>query len=1111
MPRIALEFDLAFRTSTKELQKGLKTASGMMSDLTKSASQLTEEFAGNLTKKITEQFDRDSPVLKTFEKSLVDISTNIRDTVAKSTRNIGEGAINALQKAQFLQVSEGIEDINKAMGRLVQGFGAGDEMGKKMLADMTTGMASMTRTENLKYFNEFTKQAQNLRHYMADFTPQRFGLIATNFEKIQKTTLAIAEYQKRIADDTYKYKDRAAAALKVQEDLLKKYIQENDVLVKQGEAINKLKEKAKDFLNKGLQLAGITGWFSIIKRAAEVQTKAAQIAFKTGVGGIAQMNGAMGAFVANDDLYSQQVGKYASAMGNAMTQAAGNVAANTADISESWGELAAVRVRGTIGDMKELTEVSYSMQKAFGISSGEAASLIRDLKVIGGASTADVKRAAGALAGVQRELGLMPGEAREVTATVGVVMRQIRLFGGSAKQVNTVTKEVGKLVTTFGDVGLEASDATKLVQQMMDPTKMNENVMLWQGLGMSAQQGMQMMMGNGEQMAGMTDKMVDLAKRLKAQYGGNIFALQSMAEAYGLNLQQVQALSTADTRRTKAQIHDADIIKAGQAAQRGILDQLKRLWSSIAVIIDKAIVPAINVLSAILEPIVKGITAISAAFDTTNDKAGSFAMIMKTIGKFALPLVAFGLFKLVKGGGMLANLFGGRGLLGSVKGLIGKLPFIGKAFTKIEKGAGAAGLIDKAAKRGPGPLERFIKAVNKVKPGPMLAFAGAILMIAAGISMIILSIAVLAKALKDLNLQQLITLMVIVIVVLAGVIIMMKLLAGAARDLGAAGLEGAVGMIAMGLALLLIAGGIALIFVGMARFVEALADAQKAGANLWQVLAIVAVLLILVAVILFAFAYAAAAMAPVLITAGIALAVFGAGLLIVAAAAVLFAVAILLAAYGVKLMAEAFVIIGQNAELIAKGIAIVVPSIVALGAAMASVAATALPMIVAMAALVIGLFFLSLFALRAAIPLGIIAASVATVATMTDVAVGALGRLADAINSLPRGFGMRFAAEIGMMTAALLGFAAIGPIVAPMMAITAVFGALAPRVAPTTAGPAGDNNIGAAVDELKTANTHLSDISKYTNTTNAKLDGVIAAIRGMGSVPRLQANLTLNK
>ena len=349
------------------------------------------------------------------------------------------------------------------------------------------------------------------------------------------------------------------------------------------------------------------------------------------------------------------------------------------------------------------------------------------------------------------------------------------------------------------------------------------------------------------------------------------------------------------------------------------------------------------------------------------------------------------------------------------------------------------------------------------------------------------------------------------IVVMGGVAVMMIILGKAAQQMGAMGLEGALGMIAMGLAILLIAGGIALIFLSFAKFVEALADAQKAGANLWQVLAILVVMLILVAAVLFAFMAVAFAMAPELIVAGIALATFGAGLLIVALAAVLFGAAITLAAYGVKLMAEAFVIIGQNAELIAKGIAMVIPVIGALGIAMGTVAATAIPMIAAMAALVIGLFFLSLFSLKAAIPLGIIAASVMTVATMTDVAVGALGRLADAINSLPRGFGLRFAAEIGMMTAALLGFAAIGPIVAPMMAITAVFGALAPKAAPGTAGPAADNGIGAAVDELKTANNHLNNISSYTNTTNVKLDAVVAAIRGMGTVPRLQATLNLGK
>jgi Mg2+ and Co2+ transporter CorA len=1086
MPKIALEFNLAFRTSTKELQKGLKTASSMMSDLTKSAGQLISEFGGGLEKKIIDEFGAHGPMIGTFKQSIAEIGKNLKDTVASSTKGISAGATDILQKAQFIHVSEGIESINKAMGRMVEGFGVAGAEGQKMMVEMTAAMAGLTSKDNIQYFNQFVKQSENLRRNMDDFTPQRFGKIAGNFEKIQTASHIIAELQKKISLSTGIEKKNLEETLTAQQKSIKNLIRENDALAKQGEMINRIKEKAKDLFGKLKMLAGVASLADIVKRAAEAQNNAARIAFKTGINGIAAVDDAMGQFVKTNQNYSDQVGRASLLMGNAMTQAAGEVSANTADIAESWGELASLRVRGPISEMKDLTEISYQMQKAFGISSGEAANFIRDLKVIGGLGTKEIKSAAEGLLGVQRELGLMPGEAREVSATVGVVMRQIRAFGGSAKNISVVTKEIGKLVATFGDVGLEASDATKMIEQMMDPSKINDNIMLWHGLGMTAQEGMQMAMGEGKNMAGMTTKMVGLAKSLKAQAGGNYIVLDSLAKMYGMTYQQVMALTQAEVKRTDKQIADAKLQEAAAAAQRGILDQLKRAWNSIAVIVDKAVLPAISGISWVLEKVLPLVTKLAGAFDTTKEKAGSFGMIWKWIGKIGIPVVAFGMFKLIKNGKLLAGVFGEKGLLKSFGALIKRAPILNKLFKNIkvpEVPGGAVGT------KGGGIFKGIADALKGIKPAQLLAIGAAIFFIAAGIALIVFSVSLLAKALKDLNLDQLNALVQIMAITMGGMIAIMIVFAVVIFLLGSAGLAAAPGILAIGAAIFLIAAGVALMMFAMVLLIREIAGLGK---NIMPAAVAFGMMIVMLAALTIALYF----LIPAVIGLGAAGYASAVGILAIGVAIFLMGAGAALAGFGVLLMAKGMVLLGQNAEAAVKGAMALVVALAATALALFIFMKAVGPAIIAIALLAgmaLVFFLAGKAALWLAVPLGIIALSLTAIVGMTDLAVTALGRLATTLKSLPKGFGVNFAAEINMMTMALLKFAAVGAIAAPIMAITAIFGIKGAAPAGATTGTAGSS--GAVVSELQTSNQHLALIEKYTSITNDKLDAVVNALK----------------
>jgi len=580
----------------------------------------------------------------------------------------------------------------------------------------------------------------------------------------------------------------------------------------------------KRYISIALGLSSIQQIFTEI---LNVQNELARSTFQMGRFATAGYDniskGAQRAIASNQD-YRKSIRQATDDLMVANREVATATQSSMSEVGTTMAELMNMRVAsGSIDDLQELSNTSMLLQKGLGLSSGAANQFVKDLSLVGGIGAKDIKNAAQELSYVQQNLGLTSEEAQLVGSTVGTLMRQFRTFGGSAKDVAIVTKEVGKMTAAFSSVGLAASDAQQILNDMMNPDNLGKSIMLWNQMGMSAAEGMAMMQGQGSNMEGMTERMVIAAKNLKEQYGGNIYALKAMAEASGMTLAQVQALSEYDATRLADMKKQASLEQAAAAARQGLNDQWLRFKNQILIVLQGALLPTLKILGQIMEWLISGIAKLNTWMDKIASKSKKHGDIIRALlsnGLIAIILIIKNLKIvgfLVKGlGGIFGSVFGGifGGALNRVKGLFGSVTKQGKGFS------GMISSIGKAFESWPAPTK-------------ILAIAGAILLMSLGIAAIVMAVVQMIKAVSEANLQfgDMAFIIATLIVIFAGVIGMMWGMTFVIKALGTSGLAAAPGIMAasvalvvLGAAVILFGIGIGLAAAGIGYLVKAITD-----------------------------------------------------------------------------------------------------------------------------------------------------------------------------------------------------------------------------------------------------------------------------------------------
>ncbi len=605
-----------------------------------------------------------------------------------------------------------------------------------------------------------------------------------------------------------------------------------DDIIKKQEGIDKLKQSFSDlfgFLPDGVntlrQVALAAGAYKVFSDAAEAQQQMVTTVTQLGM--------------ATNNLRQDwlAMAKPVWSFSDAVLSLGASTQVSMKEATEAMASLANQRVTTNIADMEELGKTSIRMSQAFGMSTDQATEFIKSLYKIGGLSKTEVAGAADVMANVQHQLGLTASEASGVATQVGSMTRTMKVFGGRVKDIKALTQGVAKLNVAFAKAGLSADEANQMLTKMLDPGNLEENILLFQGLGMSASDAIGMMTGDTSKLANMDERMVQLAKNLKAQYGGNVFALKEMAAQYGMTLEQVQSLSNLTAADLAMKKEEASLQEQADKARASMAGELNKLWNQLNVVMQAFVLPLINTLTPILGKLAKVISVVTELFERLKKSGLAGKIIVDVLGFITGGAVLAGLLglgagfmkllnplKLISGSlGNIKNGLGGiiKGAKDAVKSLLG--------LNKIKKPATpaaatpAASPAESASKGSKGLMD----SLKGISPKQLLAMGAAIFFIAAGIALIVASVALLATTMKGLNLEQINGLIAIMAIVMGGMIGIMIAFAITISILGAAGLAAAPGLLAIGAAMFLISLGVAVIVVSIALLIHVIANSAE--------------------------------------------------------------------------------------------------------------------------------------------------------------------------------------------------------------------------------------------------------------------------------------------
>ena len=593
--------------------------------------------------------------------------------------------------------------------------------------------------------------------------------------------------------------------------------EELEDIANQMERINKISENrikiqkwTGDMSRFAKSVLGVYSLYQIFQEIIAIQNEMAQSVFQMGLQGTQAYTGISSVMMKlpgiGDNLKSNvRATTFEFLKMNRVVASKVNV--SLSDAAGTMRELMSLRVGNIKGDLEDLSETSMLMQKALGMSAGSANRFIHSLSLVGDLGADEIQKAAQSLSDVGQNLGLTESEAQLVGDTVGKLMRQFRALGGSSKDISIITSEVAKMSVSFAKAGLAADDASALIQKMMDPENLSQSILLWQKMGMSAAEGISLIHGEGANMDNMSENMIRAAKDIKSAYGDNIWTLKAMAEAHGLSLEQVQALSMLTEKDIKLQRESVSIQKAANAARQGMVDQLRRIKDSIIIVLHGALVPLLQIINPLFEIIAVGMQKMNNGIEWLSQNVPVVGAMLSWLIRLVL---AGGLLSVL---GILPKV--NLGFMGFFKNILGRIPVLGKAVNSI--GSSFASVGKKVVGGFAEGVKKMNQAINSINVKNALAFGGMVAMIGGSVFLMSIGISKLVKSFQELTGKQIMGALGSVIIMFGGLAAMLALL-------GVVGASASIGLLIAAGALLAVGASVLMIGVGISKIVDSFAN-----------------------------------------------------------------------------------------------------------------------------------------------------------------------------------------------------------------------------------------------------------------------------------------------
>lgn len=379
-----------------------------------------------------------------------------------------------------------------------------------------------------------SEDVKNLTNAMADFTKA--------VEKNNKAFLKTETSTKNIAEDI----NNAQKSLKDG--------QKN--LTGTQKAVAAIKESMADIatsvtgIGKILGAGAIAGFFTnLVKDSIRLDNQMTELAIRMGKGrgGIKELKGSV------NDLQKEFGASYEEARNLVKTLAEAKY----------------------VGNIKDAAAAINLFSRTTGASAESALQLTDTLSKGAGMSDKAIAAMYAGMAKVQQKVGISQAGMEALTSTIKDAATSMVAMGKSAADVQKVTNNMTALVGALEKVGISAQESTQILGNLLDPDRIEDNILLYSQLGISMEDALS---GNID-LTGMDNQLKDMAQRIVDM--GPIAGSQ-FAKSMGMSYKQATQMAKMESGAM------GEVADAAQTSEDQALDTLKGLNSETEALFEKA-------------------------------------------------------------------------------------------------------------------------------------------------------------------------------------------------------------------------------------------------------------------------------------------------------------------------------------------------------------------------------------------------------------------------------------------------------------------------------------------------------------------------------------------
>lgn len=289
---------------------------------------------------------------------------------------------------------------------------------------------------------------------------------------------------------------------------------------------------------------------------------------------------------------SHQMGDGASSTkvySEAMVNAALSTGLATEDIGDLIIGLKGLRV--PLNNMEEAAVVTARFSEATGVGSDASARLFGEMMRTGRMSQKMATQTMASMALIQKEFGLTNSELEDISSNIISVTQSMNLLGKSSSEAKKMAGGATALAIVFSRVGIEASEALDIVNDLLNPERVQDNAFLYAKLGISMNDAFE---GNVDIVGQMIPRVSELGKQMQNMSGP---AAAAMARSLGLPLNTLRQFGEInlgfEEQRELAKLMGEEGLTAGEALAamqsetRGLDKVMSAVSNTIQTIISK--------------------------------------------------------------------------------------------------------------------------------------------------------------------------------------------------------------------------------------------------------------------------------------------------------------------------------------------------------------------------------------------------------------------------------------------------------------------------------------------------------------------------------------------